>query len=37
VRMHQGDMLIEDLRILRSGGIPQRVVNPSAVKVRKPI
>ena len=37
VRMHQGNMLIEDLRLLRSGEIPQRVVNPSAVKDRKPI
>ena len=37
VRMHQGTMLIEDLRLLRSGEIPQRVVNPSAMKDRKPI
>ena len=34
VRTHQGNMLIEDLRLLRSGEIPQRVVNPSAVKDR---
>jgi len=37
VRTHQGNMLIEDLRLLRSGEIPQRVVNPSAVKDRKTI
>ncbi len=37
VRTHQGNMLIEDLRLLRSGRTPQRVVNPSAVKDRKPI
>jgi D-3-phosphoglycerate dehydrogenase len=37
VRTHQGNMLIEDLRLLRSGKIPQRVVNPSSVKDRKPI
>jgi phosphoglycerate dehydrogenase-like enzyme len=37
VRTHQGNMLIEDLHLLRSGEIPQRVVNPSVVKDRKPI
>ncbi len=37
VRTHQGNMLIEDLRLLRSGKIPQRVVNPSSLKERRPI